>query len=329
MGTSWGNDPLLRRLDAPLRDTFHPLGFELEIETNDERILQCACQSYGVFERLPSAAEPMRFRLLRDPASAEAPPWPPASYRAWDDLFAVVCGSGNFVVADLDRRTAAGFFSPAMLDDREFFRWTFLDCVTYMVLGRHHVSPVHAACVVKNGVGICLCGPAGAGKTSLAYWLAKSGYALLADDVVYVLRGAGGPQLCGNPARLHFPVSARALFPELGEILAAIRHDGAEFIPLDGRQLPATATRANPGIVVFLQRVQNVGEAALENIAADDAFRLLSSELPVVDEPRLMEEHWRALRAMAAHGTYRLRYSTFEQARQLLESIPTSERPRK
>lgn len=327
MGTPWGNDPLLRRLDAPLRDTFHPLGFELEIETNDERILRCACHSYGVFERSRSGAEPMRFRLLRDPASAEAPPWPPASYRAWGDLFGVVCGTGNFLVADLERRTAAGFFSPAMLEDAEFFRWTFLDCVTYMVLGRHHVSPVHAACVVRDGFGICLCGPAGAGKTSLAYSLAKSGYALLADDVVYVLRGAGGPQLCGNPSRLHFPVSARGLFPELREIPAAIRRDGAEFIPLDGRQLPATATRANPGIVVFLERTEN--DAAIEDVAADDAFRLLSSELPAVDEPRLMEEHWRALRAMAAHGTYRLIYSTFEQARQLLESISTPERPRK
>src|SRR5688572_24324822 len=100
MGTPWGKDPLLRRLDAPQRDTFHPLGFDLEIETNDERILQCASHSYGVFERLPSAAEPMRFRLVRDAASAEAPPWPLASYRAWGDLFTVVCGGGNFVVAD-------------------------------------------------------------------------------------------------------------------------------------------------------------------------------------------------------------------------------------
>ena len=38
-----------------------------------------------------------------------------------------------------------------ILDDREHFREIYLEAFTYMTLQRHWITPVHAACVVRDG----------------------------------------------------------------------------------------------------------------------------------------------------------------------------------
>jgi hypothetical protein len=322
-------DPLLRTLDAPLRAVFHPLGFPLELETNDPRVLDCAESSFGAFREADFHFAPVRLRFLKAPDSAARPPWPAAAYRAWGSLFAIVCGPQNFVSGDLDRGEAMGFFSPAMLDDSEFFRWTFLDCVTYMVLERHHVTAIHAACVVRNGIGICLCGPAGAGKTSLAYSCVRSGYQILAEDVVFLNRSGRAPALCGNAARLHFPLSARELFPELVQVPIGIRHDGEEFIVLvTAQKFPGrTVTSAEPGPIVFLDRMpDSQREALIEPVSSSEANRLLIYNLPLVDEPDLMSQHYSAIERLTRNGAYHLRYSTLAQAHQQLDTLAVVQR---
>ena len=47
-----------------------------------------------------------------------------------------ISGPDNFLVCDLERREAAGFFSPAFLDNRDYLTITFLDAFTYMTLQR-------------------------------------------------------------------------------------------------------------------------------------------------------------------------------------------------
>lgn len=331
-------DPLLRSLEVTHRASFYPLGFRLDIETNDPRVLECAESSYGIFGKghkagvgfkpapanAQSQAAALRMRLVRAPEASAVPPWPAPAYRAWGDLFAIVCGPENFLTADLARREAMGFFSPAMLDDREFFRWTFLDCATYVLLVWHHFTPIHAACVVRDGRGICLCGPAGAGKTSLAYACLRAGYQLLGDDVVYLLRSEHQPLLRGNPSRLHFPVSARQLFPELEQIPPAIRRDGNQFLAVRTEQWRPgqSVTQAEAVAVVFLERGK---PASLESVEAGVAHRLLFDALPLDDE-KTMAEHSRAIERLLQAGAYRLRYSTPEQALQHLNSLALLER---
>lgn len=319
------SDPLLRTLEAPLRGEFFPLGFRLHIETNDQRLLDCARSSFGVFDSAEFGETPARFRLMRDPHGVYKPPWPAATYRACGDWLAIVCGGDNSLFVDLGNRLAFGFFSPAMLDDTEFFRWTFLDCAVYMLLTQHDLSPMHAACVVKHGHGICLCGPAGIGKTALAYSLCQSGYALLADDVVHILRSSG--QLRGNPSRIHFAVSARELFPELRDVPVGIRRDGAEFLAVPPRDLPGgTATRAELGPVMFLNREVEARSAALDAISAQEAFSRLAADLPLTHEAPVMEEHYRSIRSLVAGGAFRLTYSTLADARRLIEKVALPER---
>jgi hypothetical protein len=38
-------DPMFARLDLPIRETFYPLGFPMEVETNSEEVLKAFAES--------------------------------------------------------------------------------------------------------------------------------------------------------------------------------------------------------------------------------------------------------------------------------------------
>lgn len=321
-------DPLLLSMVTPLRASFYPLGFRLEIETNDARVLECASSSFAAFtqeqEQEQSPAPPLQMRLVCAPGGTSAPPWPAPTHRLWGDLFTVISGPDNFLAANLERRKAMGFFSPAMLDDIEYFREPFLECPTYVLLARHYVTPFHAACVVRGGAAICLCGPAGAGKSSLAYFCVRSGYQLLANDAVYLLRSETRPLLRGNPSRFTFPPSARELFPELAGLPAAARRDGeASLSVATAHFFPARAvTQAEVGAVVFLNR----GAAlALKEIPAGEAHKLLFEELSL-DDDRTIAAHDLALQRLVQKGAYRLSYTTLQEGMEQLDRLPLRQR---
>lgn len=315
-------DPLLLNLEAPLRAICYPLGFSAEVTTNDERVLETCEQSFAVFRAGFPGHPPLRLRLVRDPAGRNEPPWPAVSYRYWGNLFSIVCGRDNFLVVDMERREAMGYFSPAMLDDREFFRWTFLDCAVYMLLQKHHVSTIHAACVVRDASAVCFCGPPGAGKSSLAYRCLCAGFSLLADDAVYLLRSPAEMQLLGNPSRLHFPVSARRLFPELERIPVGIRRDGDEFLAVSPASLGArVTTEAAPGAIVFLDRRPDAFPA-IQEVSDDEALRLLFDPLPLLGDAAEMEMHRQAIERLVAGRAYRLSYRSVAQAVEQLDRLP-------
>ena len=230
------------------------------------------------------------------------------------------------MVADVDQRRVMGFFSPAMLKDREFFRWTFPDCATYVLLVHHWLTPVHASCVVRDGYGICLSGPSGAGKTSLAFACARAGYRLLTEDVVYLNRSGNSAALLGNPTHLHFLVSARELFPELKQARITMSRERQECLVVRTEEwLPGRAvTEAKPGVVVFLERSSGAAPV-LETVPAAEARRLLFEAL-LLDHEQTMAAHQEALRCFVEAGAYRLRYSNWEQALEQLDGLPLPRR---
>lgn len=317
-------DPLLQSIETPLRASFYPLGFRLDIETNDPRVLDCARSSFAAFKEEEFLAPALHMRLIRVPDGTSTPPWPAPSHRSWGDIFTVVSGPDNFLAANLPRREAMGFFSPALLDDTECFREPFLECPTYVLLVRHYVTPFHAACVVRDGAGICLCGPAGAGKSSLAYGCLRAGYQLLANDAVYLPRSETKPLLRGNPSRLTFPQSARELFPELDRAPVVTRRGGELFLSasMDSFFPGRAVTQAEVGAVVFLDR----GAApALKEVPPGEAHTLLFEEL-ALDDDQTMAAHDLALRRLVQKGAYRLSYTTLRQGLEQLDRLRLPER---
>jgi HPr kinase/phosphorylase len=55
------------------------------------------------------------------------------------------------------------------------------------------VIRVHGTCVAREGAGVLLLGPAGAGKSDLALRLLSRGFDLVADDQVLIEDGAARP----------------------------------------------------------------------------------------------------------------------------------------
>ncbi len=313
-------DPLLRALPAPFRKVLYPLGKPLLVESNDAHVLECARLSFGHFPRAGASGRVIRLRLLRDPQAGSRPPWPRALFRSWQDLLWISCGGDNVAVADLQKRQAVGYFSGSMLEDAEFFRWTFLDALTYSTLVWHDFTFVHAAAVVREGLVFCLAGPAGTGKTSLAYHCARHGYRLLGDDAVLLSHRPGALRLRGNPARLHFAVEARQLFPELVQCPVSLRHDGREFLAIAPKKLGVRTVvgESKAGAVVFLDRG---GKPGLRRVPAPEAFELLYRPRPLYS-PRVMQAQRRDIARLVRCGAFRMGYRTLDEALELLNRIP-------
>ena len=320
-------DPLLRHAAAPLHGVFHPLGFRLEIETNDQRVLDAAESSYGVFRPKDHQDEPLRLRVLCIPDSKGVPPWPQHTFRAYRDWFTIVGSAENYLAGDLQSREGIGFFSSAFLDCRDYFTSIFLDAFTYMSLQRHWMTPFHAAAVVRNGRAVCLSGNTRAGKSTLAYACVKAGYSLLTDNSAFMLNAGTSGRLRGNPSRLNLRLSARNFFPELAGLPVSYRDDpSAEpYFAVPTRQMfpNQLVTEAEPGPIVFLKRPKRpLDTPMLEDVAPEIARqRLFDDRNPAVDEPHVMEETKRVLGNAVQFGAYQLQYSTLDLALECLDKI--------
>jgi len=315
----------LRRLGTPLRAVYHPLGFPLEVETNDARVLAHAAASFGVFREGRPQGPPMQMRVICDPHAKAQPPWPAHSFRASGDLFTLVGGPENFLICDLQRRQATAFLAPALLEDRDYFCTDFLESFVYMTIQRHWATPIHAACVVRDGQGICLAGNSTSGKSTLAYFCAKSGYALLSDNSVWLRNARENRNLLGNPSRLHLRVQARELFPELGGLPASRHANGQEFLAVPiAEMLPERlAIEAQPGPFVFLDRCAATAHPSLEPFSIEEAHRrLVADRNPNIDEPHVMRETERVIGEAVGAGAYSMRYATLQQALECLDQIP-------
>ncbi len=133
-----------------------------------------------------------------------------------DSETAVTCDhTRSFAFCRLERGGGAG----------SLIRHYFLECDCHYSLTQLYLTPVHGACVSRNGRGVLLCGASGAGKTSLAYFCARNGWTYVSDNESWLVRSAGR-LLVGAPERIRFRDSALELFPELKGRRAALHPNG-------------------------------------------------------------------------------------------------------
>lgn len=83
-------------------------------------------------------------------------------------------------------------------DDLRELRLYLLGTAMGVLLMQRDVLPIHGSAVVVNGMGMVFTGWCGAGKSTLAAVLHKSGYSLLADDISASTVDEGGSTL-GSP----------------------------------------------------------------------------------------------------------------------------------
>jgi hypothetical protein len=311
-------DALMCNIELPFREVFYPLGFSVEIITNDTDVLLACGESFGHVRTLQrSTSLAVRIGIFENHAT-KCPPEP--TRREFDHLFSLVSDADNQALLDLKTLTSFAWLSAAAIKNRTYFRSNFLEKMVYLLLGARYVTDIHAACISRNGRGILLCGDSGAGKSTLAYACARSGWTYTSDDTSYLINDAVVPRVIGHCHRARFRPSARELFSELEDSPITPRMEGKPSIEIPITQLPvhSTAPEANVNAVVYLNR-DFTGKAQLISLPAGTATRRMQCALFSAGEIR--SSHEKLLEQFWSTPTYELLYSDLASALQALESL--------
>jgi hypothetical protein len=311
-------DALLCDMELPLRESFYPIGYPIEILTNDAGVLESARESFG--HARPSGTVPvLQLRIgVSDVARRECPPAP--TRREYNHLYSLVADADNQALLDLKTGINFAWLTRAAVNNRIYFRYNFLEKVVYLLLGASVVTDLHAACVSKNGKGILVCGESGAGKSTLAYACARSGWTYTSDDTSYLINESDPPRVIGHSHRARFRPSAKSLFPELEHHQLTARLEGKPSIEVPISDLPVSKTAAEATIdfIVYLNRCPSA-EATLISLPNGTATERACQELYSAGEIRL--KHEIILEVLSDIPTYELKYCDLHQGIEVLDRL--------
>ena len=305
-------DPVLARAAFPLRDTFYPLGFPLEIETNNEDVLIAAAESWHGFVKM-FETRPIRLRIgVRAGRSSECPPEP--TCRAQEHLIANIADAENFAVSDLAQGIATVWLTEAAVEQRSYLRYFFLEGTAMCLLSTSHTTAIHAACVERTGTGILLCGDSGAGKSSLAYACARAGWTYITDDGCYMVNGRDDRLVVGNCNHARFRPSAAELFKELnGRAITKRMQAGKPSIEIKttAHGHIATSPTSHVNHVVFLNR-RSGGRQELVPFPTEVARYFMLQVL--VSPPAMLKVQTAMIDSLLRSGALELRYTDLNWA---------------
>jgi hypothetical protein len=254
-------DPVLSAFELPLVRTFYPLGFPLTISTNSHDVIQAAEEGWSNFEPMFDES-PVQVCLGVADNDAESP-LPASVVRSREHLMSIVADAENFMLCDFDRGFSFGWVTRTTAADHPLLRYRFLTSGGTTLAQQRAMAPLHGALVVRNGVGVMLCGDSFAGKSTLAYACARAGWTYVSDDGTFLVRGRDDRYAIGDPFSIRFRTDAPELFPELADYLPTVRPNGKIAIEVRTRELHiATAAGCVVDHIVYLDR-DHPGPASL------------------------------------------------------------------
>ena len=320
---------LLSDMDLPLRHTFYPLGYAVEIVTNEPTVLEVAKETF------PQGCSSRSSPILQvhigvskedvEEGKQECPPAP--TRRQFNHLYSMVANTDNQAILDLTTLTNFVWINQAAIRNPLYFRYNFLEKTVYLLLGSSVVTDLHAACVSKNGHGVLLCGDSGAGKSTLSYACARAGWIYTSDDTSYLINspdeGDGPPQLpqvIGHAHRVRFRPSATILFPELEGRALTERLEGKPSLEIPTSELSGlmTAGEARVSFVVYLKR-SPTGTGTLVCLPQGTATTRMRGELYSAGPVRA--RHEQILGVMSTVPTFELHYRDLADAIDQLDQL--------
>jgi HPr Serine kinase C-terminal domain len=310
------SDPLLYLAPLPHTRRVYAYGFPVDIAGNAHEVVDAAVESWGAY---PARFDrpPVRIHVTAGEGRGPLPPSP--VLRGQRHLLLWISDQENFAVIDRRQRFGFSCVSRTTLEDRTFFRWHFLDALTYMLLELNYTTSIHAACVAWQGAGVLLYGPSGVGKSTLSYACARRGWTYISDDSSSVLWG-DGREVIGEPHHFRFRAEAPDLFPELRGRTVGYQLDHKPTIEVLTADLPIqTAPQCRVERLVFLNRVPS-GAAHIQRITVEEAFRRIRQDMPTFD-PDLEGARQAAVETVTAVPAIELTYSGFESAVTMLEQL--------
>ncbi len=304
-------DALLYDMELALHTTFYPLGFAVDILTNDPAVLLAAQESFG-HRRMCHGKAALQIRVGVTATEGGACPPEPVR-REYNHLYSLTADPENHAILDLKTCTSFVWLSRSAVKNRLYFRYNFLEKVVYLLLGASVVTDLHAACVSKNGKGVLLCGQSGAGKSTLAYACARAGWTYTSDDTSYLINDSTTPRVIGHSHRMRFRPAAKLLFPELANYDVTPRMEGKPSLEIPASELPvhSTAVEADINCIVYLNRSQSLRTRVVP-LPVGTATERTRKELFSSGEIRA--KHEKILESLAPVPTFELQYSDLEDA---------------
>jgi hypothetical protein len=315
------DDIVMYDVALPLRATFFPLGFPVEVATNSEAVIMAARQSWGLF-RATSADAPILLNLaVTDDDDEKAVPRP--QFRSQGHLMSIVADARNQIICDLERGSATGWITRRVAENTPLMRLRFMESSVMSVLVATRLAAMHAALVARRGVGIAFCGESYAGKSTLAYACARSGWTLISDDGTFLDRNNTGRYAVGNPYRVRFREDAKSLFPELADFKVIRRLNGALALEVPTADLGVeTAVGHSVDHLVFLRRSRSC-EARINRYSAAEALRWLEkATLYGPEHVRVAQRQ--AYRRLVDASAWELHYSDLSDAIHVLDQLGES-----
>lgn len=275
----------------------YPLGHAVRIASEISRVVETARVKWGEMRR--------RFDVPAIEFAIEVTDGEPsqrAQYEIFGDGF-VLCGDGGDRAGfSLARGSGWARLTQGTVASDKLW-WDFLQPLVLTVLDWTYFLPVHAACVMREGRSVLLCGDSGVGKSTLAYACARAGFTFVSDDALHWAVPDG--VLVPGSRRLYLREPARVLFPEIAAREAVRVDNGKTAIEV---RLDEAADEAPLGPLVFLER--RVGAAEMLRQKDDVALEYLRRYCPRPDGDYAV---------LLQRGVWSLRYELVKDAVDSLE----------
>jgi hypothetical protein len=303
------------------RARFYPLCYPVDFDASpvgSPAVLTAAGESWGAEPAL-FPQPPLRFSIEERKGTAgdgAGPQIQDVQFRVRADGFEFRAGSCSAVFFPAERQ---GYMrvAPGWPKDGRSFRRSFLEPAVLAALDMVFFTPLHAACVVRNGRAALLCGDSGAGKSSLSYACVRRGWTLVADDAVHA-----APDSCntvvGTSRVIRLRESARLLFPELCSESVTTAPNGKTGLEVDAASRGFSVARtASAPLFVFLAR--GGCTPTLVPFPVECAASYFGKYLWHHDR----SPHESRLRRWLANGARRIEYENVDDAVDILESLVT------
>jgi hypothetical protein len=166
-----------------------------------------------------------------------------------------------------------------------------------------------------------LSGNSGAGKSSLAYACARSGWTYICDDASFLVRNGDPLVVTGNPHQIRLRESAVALFPELNGLPPSSRPNGKTTLEIRTRTLSNFNIKCHSkvSVALFLNRTDN-GPPELVPFSKSAALEQWVENISFGNEDSRAASR-KTLENLLAIDMYEFRYSDTTAAVSYLESF--------